>query len=100
MGRSDRRGARRGERPGAVGRKFLEAIEALTGVGIARGDRTAGAGIATFKIDRAYLEADDVAFVGGEELIFPKRRERFLLGESLGARSISRDVRNRRWTSS
>ncbi len=65
--------------------KFLEAIEGLTGVGIAGGDRTAGAGIATFKIDRADLEADDVAFVGGEELIFPKWREEFLLRRVAGS---------------
>jgi hypothetical protein len=51
---------------------FLEAVEGFAGVGIAWRDRTASAGIAAFKMNLADGEADGTAFIGAEELIFPK----------------------------
>ena len=54
------------------GEMLLEAGEWDAGVGIARGDGAAGAGVAALEGDIANGEADDVAFVIGEELVFPE----------------------------
>ncbi len=63
-----------------LGEEFLEAVVVATGEGGAGGDGAAGAGIAPLKINFADFEADDVAFIGGEELIFPERRQGFAVG--------------------
>lgn len=50
----------------------METIEDDACARIARRNRTAGAGIAAFKMNVADGEADGVAFVFGEELVFPE----------------------------
>jgi len=52
----------------------LKAVEGFAGVGIARGHRAAGAGVAAFQVNLANGEADGAAFVGAEKLIFPEGR--------------------------
>ena len=55
-----------------LGETLLEAVEDSAGVGIARRDRAAGAGVAALEVDFADGEADDAAFVFAEELILPE----------------------------
>ena len=52
--------------------EFLKAVVGDAGVGIASWDGAAGAGVATFKTYFADAEADYVAGIIGEELIFPE----------------------------
>jgi hypothetical protein len=55
-----------------LGEAFLKAFEDFAGLGIARRDGAAGAGVAALEIDLADFEADYAAFVFAEELIFPE----------------------------
>lgn len=55
-----------------VGEMLLEAFEDFAGARIARRDGTAGAWVAALEVNFADGEADDVAFVFGEELVFPE----------------------------
>ena len=70
-------GVRPGRKLGAaqMGELFLEADIVDTGVGIARGDWAADAGVTAFEIDFADAETDDAAQLGAEELIFPEGRD-------------------------
>ena len=60
-----------------TGEVLLEAVEILAGLGIARRDGAAGAGVAAFKVDFADSEADNAAFVLAEELVFPEGGQLF-----------------------
>jgi hypothetical protein len=55
-----------------LGEAFLEAFEDFAGLGIARRNGAAGAGIAALEIYFADFEADYAALVFAEELIFPE----------------------------
>jgi hypothetical protein len=54
------------------GETFLEVVEDDSGAGIAGRNGTAGAGVAAFEMNLADGEADGIAFVFGEELVFPE----------------------------
>jgi len=56
-----------------LGEMFLEALKGFAGVGIARGDGAAGAGIAAFKVNFADGEPDGTALLGAEQSVFPER---------------------------
>jgi len=58
-----------------LGEALLEAFEDFAGLGIARRDGAAGAGIAALEIYFADFEADYAAFVFAEKLIFPEGRD-------------------------
>jgi hypothetical protein len=76
-----------------LGEAFLEAFEDFAGLGIARRDGAAGAGIAALEIDFADFEADYAALVFAEKLIFPPGRDSidFERGAEAEASFVQRD---------
>jgi len=80
---------------------FLEAFEDFAGLGIARRNGAAGAGIAALEIYLADFEADYAALVFAEELIFPEGRDAvdFERGAEALADFVESDPRKtlRRW---
>ena len=65
-----------------MGEMFLKAGENLAGAGIARGNRAAGARVATLEGDFANGEADNAAFVFTKKAIFPEGGQRFAAGSA------------------